>query len=65
MSNIKSDRKTQLSVVTAVSTPLIESKIIRAFIQAELNIAERLFDLAIFPEIGTTIFKGIFPDKAL
>ena len=45
MSNIKSDRKTQLSVVTAVSTPLIESKIIRAFIQAEMNIAERLFDL--------------------
>ena len=45
MSNIKSDRKTQLRVVTAVSTPLIESKIIRAFIQAELNIAERLFDL--------------------
>jgi Flp pilus assembly CpaE family ATPase len=32
-------------VVTAVSTPLIESRIIRAFIQAELNIAERLFDL--------------------
>jgi Flp pilus assembly CpaE family ATPase len=31
--------------VTAVSTPLIESKIIRAFIQADLNIAERLFDL--------------------
>ena len=31
--------------MTAVSTPLIESKIIRAFIQAELNIAERLFDL--------------------
>ena len=32
-------------MVTAVSTPLIESRIIRAFIQAELNIAERLFDL--------------------
>ncbi len=31
--------------MTAVSTPLIESKIIRAFIQADLNIAERLFDL--------------------
>ena len=45
MSNIKSDRKTQFRVVTAVSTPLIESKIIRAFIRAELNIAERLFDL--------------------
>lgn len=45
LSNIKSDRKSQIRVVTAVSTPLIESKIIRAFIQAEFNIAERLFDL--------------------
>ena len=36
--------------MTAVSTPLIESKIIRAFIQADLNIAERLFDLNNFVE---------------
>lgn len=45
MSSIKSDRKIQFRVVTAISTPLIESKIIRAFIKADLNIAERLFDL--------------------
>jgi len=45
LSNIKPDRKTQFRVVTAISTPSIESKIIRAFIKADLHIAERLFDL--------------------
>lgn len=45
MSNIKSDRNNQYKVVTAISTPLIESQVIRAFIQSKVNIAERLFDL--------------------
>lgn len=45
MSNISSDRKNLFKVITAISTPAIESKIIRAFVKAEWNISERLFDL--------------------
>lgn len=45
MSNISSDRKNLFKVITAISTPAIESKIIRAFVKVEWNISERLFDL--------------------
>jgi len=45
LSNISPDRRNLFRVITAISTPAIESKIIRAFVKAEWNISERLFDL--------------------
>jgi len=45
LSNALSDRRNLFKVITAISTPAIESKIIRAFVKAEWNISERLFDL--------------------
>jgi len=45
LSNISPDRRNLFKVITAISTPAIESKIIRAFVKAEWNIYERLFDL--------------------
>jgi len=45
LSNISPDRRNLFKVITAISTPAIESKIIRAFVKTEWNIYERLFDL--------------------
>jgi MinD superfamily P-loop ATPase len=64
LSNIKSDRKNQYKVVTAISTPLIESQVIRSFTRADWRISERLFDLNNFVgEETSEVILILTPDQ--
>lgn len=50
--------------MTAISTPLIESKVIRAFVLANWDIAERLFDLNSFDGAASTeLILILTPDQ--
>ena len=61
---MSADRKNEFKVITAISMPSVESKIIRTFVQAEWNISERLFDLNNFANDGSKeVILILTPDQ--